>query len=100
MSNDYIDARSLAPRDEGCLVRDCHADLDQVDSQWGRMPYCPLHCIRIHRNTKTFVYYHGADSSSKRNAAMRNIVFERDYFAKHILGNAGKAESHRISHET
>jgi hypothetical protein len=64
------------------------------------MPYCPTHRIRIHAGTRTFVYYNGPDEKSKRDAALRNILFERDYFKEHILGNAAKAETHRICHET
>jgi hypothetical protein len=64
------------------------------------MPYCPAHRIRIHAGTRTFVYYNGPDETSKRNAALRNILFERDYFKEHILGNTAKAETHRICHET
>jgi hypothetical protein len=64
------------------------------------MPYCPLHRIRIHARTRTFVYYDGSDRASERVAALRNILFERDYFGAHILGNAAKAETHRICHET
>jgi hypothetical protein len=64
------------------------------------MPYCPVHGIRIHVATRTFVYYNGSDAPSKRTAALRNIRFERDYFADRILGNATKAETHRICNET
>jgi len=64
------------------------------------MPYCPVHRIRIHAGTRTFVYYNGPDEVSKRNAALRNILFERGYFREYILGNAAKAETHRICHET
>jgi len=35
----------------------------------GEMPYCPVHRIRIHAGTRTFVYYNGPDEVSKRNAA-------------------------------
>jgi hypothetical protein len=31
---------------------------------------------------------------------LRNILFEREYFRAHILGNSIKAETHRICHET
>jgi hypothetical protein len=98
----YFDMRNLAsplaiPRH--CPVSDCTALLETADSQWGQMPYCPVHHIQIHGGSHTFVYYDGPDSESKRNAALRNILFERDYFREHILGNAAKAESHRICNE-
>lgn len=100
----YFDARSLTPQLKGnspcCPVSGCNAPLEKVPSQWGEMPFCPLHCIRIHRGSSTFVYYNGSDALSKWTAALRNILFEREYFAAHILGNAGKAETHRICHET
>lgn len=99
MNTAYFDMRDLDRRQEACPVCDCSASLEMVPSQWGPMPYCPAHCIRIHRN-QTFVYYNGSDGDSKKVAALRNIRFERDYFAGHILGNAKKAESHRICHET
>jgi hypothetical protein len=62
------------------------------------LPYCPAHRLRVH--ARTFVYYNGADKTSQRNAALRNIRFEREYFERHVLGNAAKAETHRICHET
>lgn len=99
----YFDMRNLAsPKGEprGCPVASCTASLGKVSSQWGEMPYCPVHRIRIHAGTRTFVYYNGPDATSKRNAALRNILFERHYFKEHILGNAAKAETHRICHET
>ena len=64
------------------------------------MPYCPAHRIRIHAGSRTFVYYNGEDSDSKRAAALRNILFETDYLDTHILGNKNKAESHRFCNET
>jgi hypothetical protein len=99
----YFDMRNLAsPLGElgGCPVAGCTAPLGKADSQWGEMPYCPVHRIRLHARTWTFVYYNGPDETSKRNAALRNILFERDYFKNNILGNAAKAETHRICHET
>ncbi len=99
----YFDVRNLAlPAGElgSCSVSGCAASLGNADSQWGKMPYCPEHRIRIHAGTRTFVYYNGPDEASKLNAALRNILFERDYFKQHILGNAAKAETHRICHET
>ena len=95
----HIDMRNLKWRKDACPVLGCNASLEKVPSQWGPMPYCPVHCIRLHRN-QSFVYYNGSDRDSKKAAALRNILFERNYFAGHILGNAAKAESHRICHET
>jgi hypothetical protein len=100
-TDSYFDVRNLAsPMGAvgSCPVSGCTAPLLEAESQWGRMPYCPVHRIRIHK--KTFVYYNGPDKASKRDAALRNILFERDYFKEHILGNAAKAETHRICHET
>ncbi|MHC4463833.1 MAG: hypothetical protein ACYTEK_16550 [Planctomycetota bacterium] len=99
----YFDMRNLSskPWKQGfCPVSGCYASLGKADSRWGQMPYCPSHRIRIHQRSQTFVYYNGPDALSKREAALRNIVFEREYFDKHILGNAAKAETHRICHET
>jgi hypothetical protein len=99
----YFDMRNLAsPMGDagGCPVSGCTAPLGKADSQWGEMQYCPAHRIRIHAGARTFVYYNGPDINSKRTAAMRNILFERNYFNEHILGNAAKAETHRICHET
>ena len=64
------------------------------------MPYCPIHRIRIHAGSRTFVYYDGEDANSKRVAALRNILFEKSYFDKYILGNKQKAETHRFCNET
>ncbi len=101
----YFDMRNLDwPMGQlqlgSCPVSGCSAPLGKAPSQWGEMPYCPVHRIRIHARTRTFVYYNGRDETSKRNAALRNILFERDYFKEHILGNPAKAETHRICHET
>ncbi len=99
----YFDMRNLAsPTGEpgSCPVSGCAAPLGKVDSQWGKMPYCPEHRIRIHAGSRTFVYCNGPGETSKRDPALRNILFERDYFGTHILGNAAKAETHRICHET
>src|SRR5580700_573192 len=99
----YFDMRNLASamgRRGSCPVSGCASPLRKADSQWGKMTYCPVHRIRIHAGTRTFVYYNGPDETSKHYAALRNILFERDYFKKHILGNAAKAETHRICHET
>lgn len=103
IADGYFDIRNLAPpKDElgGCPVSGCSASLGKADSQWGEMDYCPVHRIRIHAGSRTFVYYNGPDAASKRDAALRNILFEHNYFEKYILGNAAKAESHRICHET
>jgi|ERR1035437_2932050 hypothetical protein len=99
----YFDMRHLSsPRSEpgDCPIQGCKATLGKAGSQWGDLPYCPQHRIRIHAGTQTFVYYNGADPASKRDAALRNILFERKYFGQHVLGNAAKAETHRICHET
>src|SRR5579862_3901739 len=99
----YFDMRNLAsPLSEpgSCPVFGCTAPLGKVDSQWGKMPYCPVHCIRIHAGSRTFVYCDPPGETSEHDPALRNIVFERPYFGTHILGNAEKAETHRICHET
>jgi hypothetical protein len=96
--NSYLDMRNLtSPLGElgSCPVSGCTTLLGKASSQWGDLPYCPVHRIRIHG--RTFVYY---DETSQRNASLRNILFETEYFSKHILGNAAKAETHRICHET
>ena len=101
--SNYLDIRNLDWSSCGtgsCPVSNCAASLGLVASQRGDMPHCPDHQIRIHRNSRTFVYYHGSDPASRRQAALRNILFAREYFGDHILGNAAKAESHRIAHET
>jgi hypothetical protein len=83
-----------------CPVANCSASLGKAASQWGELPYCPAHRIRIHAGTRTFVYYNGPDAASKRDAALRNILFATQYFRDNILGNSTKAETHRICHET
>lgn len=99
----YFDIRHLSPGTSApgaCPISGCTTTLGRAASQWGELPYCPSHRIRIHESSKTFVYYNGADSASKRDAALRNILFDRDYFGQRFLGNAAKAETHRICHET
>lgn len=100
MNTSHFDTRDLTWCQDTCPVRGCIASLGKAPSQWGEMDYCPAHGIRLHHNSQTFVYYHGSDPDSKIAAALRNILFERDYFERHILGRAEKAESHRICHET
>jgi hypothetical protein len=97
--DDYFDMRNLRPKtiNGGCPVSGCTAMLGKVGNQRREFPLCPMHRLRIH--PKTFVYYNGPDKESKRDAALRNILFERDYFRGHILGNAAKAETHRICNE-
>ena len=92
----YFDMRNLAwPKGKlgGCPVDGCTANLERTDIQRDKMDYCPVHHIRIHAKSRTFVYYGGPD------ATLRNILFERQYFKKHIIGNTAKAETHRIGHE-
>src|SRR5579859_4382856 len=99
----HFDMRNLAspgPPPGSCSVAGCAAPMRKADSQWGELPYCPAHRLRIHGKTATSVYYDGRDRTSKRNAALRNVQFERDYFQRHILGNAAKADTHRICNET
>jgi hypothetical protein len=102
-NNDYFDMRNLASPSSPlghCPVSGCTALLSDAPSQWRELPYCPVHRIRIHASSRTFVYYDGDDADSKRAAAMRNILFETEYFEKHILGNKRRAESHRFCNET
>jgi hypothetical protein len=95
-TNTYFDMRNLAwTKGElgGCPVNGCTATLEKADIQRDKMDYCPVHRIRIHAKSRTFVYYGGPDTT------LRNILFERQYFKKYILGNTAKAETHRIGHE-
>jgi hypothetical protein len=63
------------------------------------MPLCADHGLRIHPSSPTFVYYNGTDRPAKRTASRRNIRFETDFFAHHILDNREKAETHRFASE-
>lgn len=100
----YYDIRSIRPDiqkgENNYYINGCTEKMQTAPSQWGEMPYCPKHGIRIHPSTNTFVYYNGDDRTSKRTAALRNIKFNKEFFSKYVLGNAYKAESHRICHET
>jgi len=83
----------------GCPVKDCTEELKVARSQWGDMPFCPRHCIRMHPSSPTFVYYNGETPEDEKVAAKRNIRFEKEWFAEHVLGSTLKAESHRIVSE-
>jgi hypothetical protein len=83
----------------GCPVEGCTEELKVVHSQWGDMPFCPRHCIRIHPSSPTFVYYNGETPEDEKVAAKRNIRFEKEWFAERVLGSTLKAESHRIVSE-
>lgn len=58
-----IDASRVSPRQATvsiqCPVKDCTAKLQKVHSQWGPMPFCSSHGLRIHCSSKKFVYYNG-----------------------------------------
>jgi len=101
---DFFDIRHLRndikKGDSNCYVKNCTSEIQTAPSQWGEMPFCPVHKIRIHPSTNTFVYYNGTDPTSKKQAALRNIQFNKKFFSDCIIGNAYKAESHRICHET
>jgi hypothetical protein len=83
-----------------CPVWGCTDRLGTAESQWGTMPYCPTHALRIHPGSGTFVYDNGPGPAARVAAARRNIRFHPDYFATHIVGNAHKADSGRMAHET
>lgn len=103
ISDTYFDLRNLAFSNDGvcsCPVAGCAVTLETLDSQWGKMPYCPVHRIRIHSNSKTFAYHNGPNKTSEQVASLRNILFEQDYFKANILDNSVKAETHRMGHET
>jgi hypothetical protein len=100
MSNDYYDIRKIQKTRSRntCPIEGCNASLQTAPSQWGDMPFCPLHFIRIHK--ETFVYYNGSSREEKKTAALRNIRFNKKIFAESFLDKTNKAESHRICHET
>ena len=102
MNDGYLDVQHLVSDWDGvtCPVRGCTGSLDTAPSRWGPMPYCPVHGLRIHASSRTFVYYNGAKREAEIAAALRNIRFNAPYFEAHILGNSFKAETDRISHET
>ena len=93
-TDSYFDIRNLTKL-KGELLHCPITGCKSIESNQG---YCPVHCINIHK--KTFVYFNGEDPISKKDSALRNILFEHQYFRTHILGNTAKAESHRICHET
>lgn len=98
----YIDIRNLKKSKKkilGCPIDGCNISLVKVTTKSGTIPYCPLHKIKIHESSSTFVYYNGTDVQSKKDAALRNVLFERHYFKKNIIGHKYKAESHRFCNE-
>jgi len=95
-----IDPSRISAQDIRCPVRNCESPLSSAPSQWGDMPFCPRHGIRIHPKSRKFVYYNGPTQEDRKRAILRNIVFEKEYFAKFILGSQSKAETHRICFET
>lgn len=105
MTDDYFDARTLRPPSDGesgCPVAGCATEVNdenKVEFRNRPIDYCPVHDLRIHGSSHTFAYYNGADAESQRTAALRNIVFEPETFGSCFLGNAAKAETHRICHE-
>ena len=82
-----------------CPAKGCSATLSSAPSQWGDMPFCSEHGIRVHWSSPTFVYYNGDDAAAKRVASLRNIRVESDFFATNIFNNPNKAESHRFASE-
>jgi len=100
MLNDYYESKqiNINRSRNTCPIAGCNASLKTAPSQWGDMPFCPLHLIRIHN--ETFVYYNGPTRAEKKLAALRNILFNKTIFAESFLDKTNKAESHRICHET
>lgn len=100
MLNDYYESKDININrgPNTCPIEGCNVSLKTAPSQWGDMPFCPLHLIRIHKDT--FVYYNGPTKAEKKLAALRNIVFNKTIFAESFLDKTNKAESHRICHET
>jgi hypothetical protein len=102
--NDYFDARhidtSRANLLDRCPIRNCTSTLCTVPSQWGELPFCLSHGIRIHFSSRKFVYYNGPDPKAKKQAALRNIIIEKDYFSKYIYNSPKKAETYRFCFET
>ncbi len=74
--------------------------MEKAPSQWGEMPFCPEHFLRIHQSSNTFVYYNGYKRQERKLAASRNILFNKEHFIANFLDRTAKAESNRISHET
>lgn len=103
MTDDYFDTRTLRPPadgDSGCPVAGCTVSkLRKVAFRKGEIDHCPIHCLRIHGSSQTFAYYNGSGAATRHQAALRNIVFERESFSASFLGNAAEAETHRICHE-
>jgi len=100
----YFDMRHIDPsfvsKANSCPVKGCTTTLHKVPYRKWLMDYCPIHKIRIHRASRTFVYYNDDDVASKTTAPLRNILFEKDYFHSSFLGNPDKAETTRFCNET
>ena len=89
-----IDKLTSQRNKEKCPVIGCN---EKTESD-GKFPICCRHGLEIHKST--FIYYNGKSLEDKKKARLRNLLpFGRDFFAKHILDNPHKAESHRLGSE-
>ena len=103
--NEYFAARALDPGrlggpTPGCPVIGCTSSLQTAPSQWGDMPFCSDHGIRIHPTGTKFVFYNGPTRLERRQAALRNVRVAVQYFATHMYEAPHKAENHRFCFET
>src|ERR1043166_5871964 len=82
-------------KNNSCPIKHCSTDLIQIPYYRSEAPFCPAHGLRLHSNT--FGYWNGPNHLDE--ARLRNFQFGRE-LAKPLALHSGKAESHRLGHET
>ncbi|MBI4834285.1 MAG: hypothetical protein HY811_05655 [Planctomycetes bacterium] len=78
-----------------CPVKNCDALLSKAPFRRvkGRMqflPFCPVHGIRVHKNT--FTYFNGISQTEKELALKRSLRFNNDFYINRILKGKIKAD--------
>jgi hypothetical protein len=80
-----------------CPVKNCSSQLLRISFQKYIVPFCPEHNIRIHKTG--FVYHNGNSPEGLATATKRNLTFNGNYYAEHLLDKNHKMESGRLCYE-
>ena len=86
-----------------CPVKGCTTTPNTVPYRQRELPYCMTHGLRLHGvegRDPRFVYDNGPTKNDKIRARLRNFLFEPEFVREHVLDNPGKAETHRLGHES
>lgn len=84
-----------------CPIKGCPVQsLSRILRGKKTFPYCEIHGLELHPTSRTFVYCNGEDAQSRKQARLRNFRCRPEFVNEWVLDNPGKAETHRLGHET